>query len=204
MQKLLYTGIAVPVILAIAIISAGFAQPGYSHAKDLISLLGAKGAPLAGAVNGAFMISGLIMMVFAYGLHKALPEGSVVGPALIGLSGTGMVILGSFPCEPGCAADSLASNIHRIGARTVGFGMIFAVLFTTGRIPNKKLDLMGIAVVAISGLLGLALTLILLPGFVTLPISWLESVQPGILQRVSMGLPLLWLAVTGYWLAKKG
>jgi hypothetical protein len=63
----------------------GTLRPGYSHAAQFISELGAAGTPHAALMNlGGFIPSGL----------------------LIGIFGAGLALAGGFPCAPGCPQDA--------------------------------------------------------------------------------------------------
>jgi hypothetical protein len=46
-----------------------------------------------------FAVSGILLMVFAFGLHRGLPRGSKAGPALLFLSGATMALL-AFETDP--------------------------------------------------------------------------------------------------------
>ena len=46
-----------------------------------------------------FAVSGILLMVFAFGLHRGLPRGSKAGPALLLLSGAAMALL-AFETDP--------------------------------------------------------------------------------------------------------
>lgn len=49
--------------------------------------------------NASFAICGVLLIVFALGLHRGLGRGSKLGPALLGLSGAAMALL-AFETDP--------------------------------------------------------------------------------------------------------
>ena len=104
-QRLLaICGIIGPISYAIVVIILGFLQPGYSHVTQSMSELGEVGAPNAIIMNTAgFPLLGLLMIAFAFGLHRGISEGkgSKIGPALVALSGAALVITAIFTCDPG-------------------------------------------------------------------------------------------------------
>ncbi len=50
-------------------------------------------------MDAAFALSGILLMVFAIGLHRGVPRGSKVGPGLLFLSGATMALL-AFETDP--------------------------------------------------------------------------------------------------------
>lgn len=55
--------------------------------------------PHGWAMDLGFAVSGVLLVVFALGLHRALPRGSKAGPALLSLSGVAMALL-AFETDP--------------------------------------------------------------------------------------------------------
>ncbi|MBA3793546.1 MAG: DUF998 domain-containing protein [Rubrobacter sp.] len=55
--------------------------------------------PIGWLLDAAFVISGILLMVFAAGLHRGVRRGSKAGPALLLLSGAAMTLL-AFETDP--------------------------------------------------------------------------------------------------------
>ena len=55
--------------------------------------------PYGWLMDLGFAVSGILLMVFALGLHRGLPRGSKAGPALLFLSGAAMALL-AFETDP--------------------------------------------------------------------------------------------------------
>jgi len=95
----------------------GAAFPGYSHASQFISELGARGAPHAQLVNfGGFLPAGVLVCAFAVLAWTALRRsaGTTIDLVGIALFGFGYLVAVYFPCEAGCrpAEPSFSQLIH--------------------------------------------------------------------------------------------
>ena len=110
-------GLAAPMVFTAAVVSASIRYPGYSHAKNFISELGATGAPGAAIMNFAgFLAYGVLIVAFALAIHRSIrPDiGGWLGPAMLGLYGLAYVGVAMAPCDPGCQspAPSLHHQLH--------------------------------------------------------------------------------------------
>ena len=108
-------------LLTVAIGAANF--PGYSHAAQYISELGAHGAPHGRMVSWlGFVPSGLLLMVFAFAAPLALPRSAWawLGFAALGYYAFGLVAGGIFPCDFGCRPEEPTASqvIHNAVAGT--------------------------------------------------------------------------------------
>ncbi len=91
-------GILGPAMFTVVIIVAGVLRPGYSQVGGAgISELGA--GPNALLWNAGAILFGLLIIAFAFGLHRGIGEGrgSRIGPILIAVSGSSYIGLGLFP-----------------------------------------------------------------------------------------------------------
>ena len=73
--------------------------------------------PHGWAMDAGFAVSGILLVVFALGLHREMPRGSKAGPALLSLSGAAMALL-AFETDP----------IRRTGPRS-WHGLVHDVAF---------------------------------------------------------------------------
>lgn len=108
-------GIVGPILFTIAFILQGFLRPGYSHLEDPVSALAAGREGWVQDLN--FFVFGSLMVMFALGLHLGVRTtrfGSL-GPALLVLSGIGLVIAGAFPARDAGGAFSVGPG-HIAGA----------------------------------------------------------------------------------------
>lgn len=188
LSVLAFCGIIGPIIYAIVLIILGLLRPGYSHITQSMSELGEVGGPNAFIMNTiGFPLLGLLLVAFAFGLHRGISEGkgSILGPSLVVLSGVGLVGSGIFPCDQGCVDVTIISKIHSISATIAAFAMIFAAFAISYRVRNDHLweDY------HLYSLLTGVVTAIVASAYMVFE-PWL-----GVFQRLSMGLSLLWIAV---------
>lgn len=107
-QALALCGIAAPILLASVAIVLASLTPAYSHAANTVSELGEQGTPYALYFNVTMVVTGLLVVAFAVGLHRGIGagRGSPTGPTLVaafGLSaavGSGVTPLGPDPVAP--------------------------------------------------------------------------------------------------------
>ena len=121
LRFLAFCGVVVPVIFAMLLIVAGFLYEGYSHVSQAISELVGVEATQPIVQNASFLISGLLIVAFAFGLHLGIGgiRGSNLGPVLIGVFGVSSGMANALlPCDPGCEFQSLAETMHNV----VGLG----------------------------------------------------------------------------------
>ncbi len=170
----------------------GAAFPGYSHASQFISELGARGAPHAQLVNfGGFLPAGVLVCAFAVLAWKALPRsvGTTIGLAGIALFGFGYLVAVFFPCEAGCrpAEPSISQLVHNVLglAGYLSAPLALAILGWQARSwpGGKLLSALGFAG-ALTALIGLAL---LSP----------EFAYVGVAQRVLELSVLTWIVACG-------
>lgn len=92
-------------------------RPGYSHATDVISELGATGTPYAALMNYVgFVPAGLMIAAFGVALSRAVSRQrfSSIAAGLVTIFGWGMAASGIFSCDAGCpqGEGSLENRIH--------------------------------------------------------------------------------------------
>jgi hypothetical membrane protein len=108
-------GIAGPIIFVLIVIVQSLLHPDYSQVKLPISALAAWPGGWLQSVN--FVIFGLLMISFAIGLHLGVrpSRAGVIGPALLVLSGVGLMIAGFFPWRD-ANGDFVVPAGHLLGA----------------------------------------------------------------------------------------
>ena len=94
--RLIIAGLAPFPFIALVILQ-GFLQPGYSHVVHPISALAA--LPLGWIQNINFYYLGTLTIAYAIGLQFDVRPArrGAVGPALVALSGVGLILCGMFP-----------------------------------------------------------------------------------------------------------
>ena len=194
-QRLLaICGIIGPIVYAIIVIILGFLHPDYNHVTQYMSELGAVGAPYAIIMDTVGLpLLGLLMIFFAFGLHRGIGEdkGAKIGPTLVAVSGTALVMTGIFPCDPGCADVTFVGNMHSVFATIAGFAMLLAPIAISPRLRNdyrwQGYLVYSLATVVVAGIISAVFGLMIFE-------AWTRALE-GALQRISMGLLLLWIDV---------
>lgn len=113
-----------PVLFWLALPLAGVLTPGYSHATQAVSELGAVGAPVPWLINGfgiiPFALSILALGAFVVQDFRPGPVAWLSGGMLV-VSGLGFAVAGLMRCDVGCGPSELQSAVlHGFGA-SVGF-----------------------------------------------------------------------------------
>lgn len=117
MKALTWCGVFAPVLRLGLILLLGFLDPEYSHLRDRISELGARDAPSAGLMNivGTVLV-GVLLCLFSLALYRGIEPGilATTSAALLASSGLAFIVVGLFPCDPGCslAAPSATMRVH--------------------------------------------------------------------------------------------
>jgi hypothetical protein len=109
-------GAIVPILDVAVIALLGELQPNYSHVRQFISELGETGRRSAAVANLWFVLVSTMFGGFAIALFKGTPPSrtSSIGALLFGAWTATGIIGGFFPCDYGCAGDTLPGIIHVI------------------------------------------------------------------------------------------
>ncbi len=193
-------GSAASIFFTVAVAVLGTLKPGYSHIYNTISELGETGSVVAKPAALVFIVTGIMITLFGYGLQTRLRrrDGATMTGVLVMLYGV-LDFMGSgiFPVEAGGAASTLVSTIH-VYATLVGefaaLGMPIWFLKDTegderwGRLRRFSGIVFWVSLPLV-GFLGYCI-LGHTPGQIDTPI--------GLAQRLLVGLFLIWIMVTAY------
>lgn len=189
LSMLAICGIIAPISYTIIVIVLGFLWSGYNHVTQFISELGGVGAPNAIVMNTAgFALTGILITIFALGLHSGINEGSgsKTGPALVAVYGLGMVATGFFPWDKANLA-SFTSIMHLVVGWTSWIAMTLAPLFIARRLKNdsqwKSYRLYSLATGLVTAVTIVIYAFIGIEGYM------------GALQRIIIGAPLVWIEI---------
>ena len=162
---------------------------GSSSCEQMVSQLGASGAPLASVFNlFGFILPGLLVVALAVGLKRELR--TFAAPPLLGLCGASFTVVGLFPMGFGLSGV-VGNSIHVIAAQLCG--LLFVVAAVLLSIPMRKHP----SFIQLSRLTpGLVFLLIL---NVIIQLEWApqELIPPGWSQRISLVGYFAWLAFAG-------
>ena len=86
-----------PILFTVLVVVQGLLNPDYNHLALPISAFAAW--PSGWIQNVNFLLLGVLMSAHAIGLHRGVRQGpgGAIGPALLVLSGGGLLLAGSFP-----------------------------------------------------------------------------------------------------------
>lgn len=117
-------------ILLTAVVWGGSAYPGYDHARQFMSELGATGAPTGPMVsNWGFVPNGVLITVFCLLAAWILRRSAlaVVACLMLALNGAGMTGAGVYPCDFECSRSdpSPAALLHDLFG---GLGYLCAIV----------------------------------------------------------------------------
>lgn len=116
-------------ILLAAVVWGGSAYPGYDHARQFISELGAKGAATGAMVSDwGFVPNGVLVTIFCLLAAWILRRSALAVAAclLLALNGVGMTGAGVYPCDLECSRSdqSPAARLHDLFG---GLGYLCAI-----------------------------------------------------------------------------
>lgn len=192
-RRLALVGIVGPVIWWALVIVNGAITPGYSHRSDLISELGAVGAPYATVQTVNFVVLGSSILEFALGVHlwfgdRGRPRVSTV---LVGIFGVFVILAGVFPADV-AAPDSTTTFRHNL-VSTIAFvaGIAGASLLTrrTGmddRWPSYPRELLWTVLIVVVTFVAFMYSLAT------------DSAVVGLTQRGFIGVLSLWVVLQSY------
>jgi hypothetical membrane protein len=140
---LLISGIAALIVHAIAVVISGSIYPGYSHASQFISELGATGAPAPSILNfGGLVPAGALTIAFALALNWCYRQGKALAlsSAFVAMAGLSRMVAGIFPCDPGCSLEnmSISGKIHSAAGFTAFISGMLAPLIFASVIRRKR------------------------------------------------------------------
>jgi hypothetical membrane protein len=187
-------GIVAPVLWVAAVVYIGSLRPEYSHYRQYISELAARGTPTQHLMQVAgFLLPGLMLVAFALliGL-SAHTKLAGAGAALLIVSGIARIAAGVFPLDPCCAQmdSSFSQRMHNAAGGVYVLSMVAAVLLwcavaeRTFRTRAHWFRWYSLATFVVA---------------ITLP-SWLirfgtDPANAGLFQRASFGVLNLWVLV---------
>lgn len=184
-------GIVGPITYAIVLAVLGVAWPGYDPVRQYMSELGAVDAPHAFLMNVlGFQLLGISMVALGFGLYRGVKRkgwATVVGVALILLAGASMITVGFSPCDPSCVNISPTGIRHAMTATIAATAMTCGILVVSLRFRRDERWRRYWFFSAVIAVVSLTLS----------PLPMLSIFEPwaGLLQRLGIGLALLWMII---------
>ncbi len=178
-----------PVLYILLTVVLGLLWAGYDPIRDTQSELGAVDSPYQAVMNVAgFGGLGLSILAFAACYALVLRGGwpQAVAVIFLGVAGLGMVIVGFFPCDPGCVDVTATGRLHGVFSAPGAIGLPAAAILSAwvfardGRFSSRW-QVLSLLV----GVLTLASGPVIQSGVLT--------DANGLLQRAGMWPALLWM-----------
>jgi hypothetical membrane protein len=124
-------GMLAPLLLAAFITATALLTTDYTPLYDTISYLGARGRPYANLMNSGFVISGLLIGAFSYGLYRRMGRGALarIMWLLLAIDSIGIVLSGVFQANskvPGLAATP-EGILHSVFAYIAFFAFLTGI-----------------------------------------------------------------------------
>jgi len=108
-------GVIGPIIYVLVLTFLGSLVPGYNHVSQYMSELAAIDVANMVWMNVfGFMLIGVFVIGFGIALDHGVKKNvwGWIGPFLVVVSGIGFVLVGFFPCDPGCVNTSWVGLLH--------------------------------------------------------------------------------------------
>lgn len=182
--------IAGPIYYVSFVSLLGLLWAGYDPITRTQSELGAVDAPHGLLMNVAgFMALGVVILAFAATLHRVLrtSPSRVVATVLLVVAGLGMITVGFFPCDAGCVDVTRTSELHSTFSMPGAIGLPAAAMLSSFALRED--GRLGPAWQTASFLIGVAA---LASGPIIATDLLLDHL--GLLQRVAMWAPILWMS----------
>ncbi len=188
-------GVIAPILFTLIVTILGFLRPSYSHVSNTISELGSPGAPNAIVQDANFLVNGLLITAFAFGLRRGIPAAkSSRGPALIGALGVVSFVGNAFLPISGAGSAATTTqaiiDVTHISTAIAGFIAFIIATFVFSRLFRK--DSMWQGYGTYSRVSGVLATIFLL-SFILAEAA--QSNLIGVIQRLFVGVMLLWIEV---------
>jgi hypothetical membrane protein len=190
LPKLVSAGLLAPIVFTALVIAQGLLQPDYSHKELPISALAAW--PLGWVQVLNFFILGLLLIAYAIGLHVRLcpSRGGMIGPALLVISGLGVITAGIFPWRN---TDGLLIEPagHVVGALMSFLGAAFGHMVISRRVARDP-NWQSVAFYVLASGAAMLVLFFVFAGFALDPGTPLHP-WAGVLQRITV---LVWFGCT--------
>lgn len=196
-----FAGLLAPPVFLLSVVVGGARRPGYSHLADPVSALGMAGAADASAINRAWTVSGVLLLVLglAIWLDRTGP-GRMVAGAIVVAGAVSAAIAQWFPMDPPGVPMSFQQAGHNVLVAVAALAFAAAML-AAARSPNVRPGFRNLTWVALAAMVAgaagaasaHALGLPLLGGFERLTQA---GYQVWLLLVAALGLARAWRSET--------
>ncbi len=182
-------GFLAPGVFLLSVLIGGARRAGYSHVSEPVSALGMSGAPDAWAINAAWTVTGLLVMILGLALWRDRSgPGRFAAGALLAAGAASAAIALWFPMDPPGVPMSRAQGGHNI------LVMVAALAFAAAMVGSARAPA---APPAYRRLTWLALVAMVLGGAGAALSAALGLDAIGAFERLTQGGYQAWLLMTG-------
>ncbi len=190
-------GTLAPISYFSLVIILGLLEPDYSHMTKMMSILGGAGGVRGLSFNLGISFIGVLIILFAIGLHKNVNKGngSKAGPILLIIGGLGLIGSGVFHCNLNCAnvivENNFIGSIHMLSAFIAGLSLSIAPFFIYGRFKKDSIWKKYATYTLVTGIIAN------IPGiffWVTLATTRLPEIE-GLIQRLGIIFVFIWIEI---------
>lgn len=188
-KRLILFGIIGPLLYFSILTLLGILWKGYNPISTGMSEIGAVDSPFRNIMNYlGFSLLGISIILFSKGFRDYFKKGWQITTAYILLlaGGISMFLVGFLPCDAMCIDVTLRGTFHSIASTISAIAVSLAIIIAAYPVSKKLGKHWGYASFYI-GILSMALGPIMLSGFF--------DNYSGLIQRIGIGLSLLWMAV---------
>lgn len=201
MTKSTYKWLIIPGLLAapfylILIIILGELEPGFSHLTKPMSLLGGVSGIRGLVFNTGVAITGMLVIIFSYGLWRQLPAKTSANIALglFIMGGVGLIGAGVFHCNEDCKNilidPNLIGQLHALVSLLAGMGTGLALFFVWSAMRKsetwKIFSTPTLLAAILANVPGIIFWITFATGF------RLDSIE-GLIQRLGFIITLIWM-----------
>ena len=193
-------GILAPILFFGIVIIFGLLEPDYNHATRMMSVLGGVGGMRGLLFNLGIGLIGVLIILFAFGLHKSINngKGSKIGPILLAIGGFSLILSGIFHCDLDCANVMVDRNfigfMHMFSAFIAGLCLSISPLFIFARFRKddywKRYAIPTLMTGIFANVPGIILWITI---FTSLTLE-----MDGILQRLGIVFVLIWMEAVSW------
>ena len=196
-QWLAIAGIIAPILYISVVTIMGLLEPGYSHRTMMMSILGGVGGLRGATFNIGLVLTGTLLIAFAFGLHRGINRGrgKRIGLILLVTAGVGTIGSAYFHCDSGCVnvirEPDFRGQMHMLFAFFTGLSFAVSPIpffFSLKRDPRwENHSAVTLAAAILANISGIVFWITM---FTTRIPEW-----EGIIQRLGLLFPLIWVEV---------
>ncbi|MFC1976142.1 DUF998 domain-containing protein [Chloroflexota bacterium] len=196
-QWLAIAGVIVPILYISVAMIMGLLEHGYSHRTMMMSILGGVGGWRGAAFNLGLVLTGTLLIAFAFGLHRGINQGrgNRIGLVLLVIAGVGLMGSAYFYRDLGCVnviqEPDYRGQMHMLFAFFTGLSFAFSPIpffFSLKKDPRwENYRAVTLAAAILANIPGIIFWITM---FTTRLPEW-----EGIIQRLGLLFPLIWVEV---------